>query len=146
MIASRLGILRELRGSQERLLFVQVLGGASVVPVLMRLPLPTVERMLTARRRSRAGRGLAPERVAAVVDLAQRFGHPVVRAGCLTRGVSLFWLLRDPGRDGGLRLCFGLGGARDGFGGHCWLERDQRPYLERVDVRLRFPVQFAIPR
>jgi hypothetical protein len=59
--------------------------------------------------------------------------------------VILFWLLRDPGQDGGLRLCFGLGGERDGFSGHCWLERERFPYLERVDPRVRFPELYAIP-
>jgi hypothetical protein len=134
-----------LQGFRERLLLVAVLAVAPAVPLLMRLPLPKVERLLTARRprRMRSRRRLPAERVAAVVEAAQALAHPMVRRGCLTRGISLFWLLRD--RDGDLRLCFGMGGPNDGNFGHCWLERGGEPHLERVDPRSRFPEQCSIP-
>jgi hypothetical protein len=136
-----------LHGAGERVLLLAVLVAAPAVPLLMRLPLPAVERLLTARRPRgpRRGRRLPAERVAAVVEAAQALAHPVVRRGCLTRGVSLFWLLRDRDRDGDLRLCFGIGGPADDFSGHCWLERDGELHLERVDPRARFPKQYTIP-
>jgi hypothetical protein len=137
--ADRVRALRRLRGARESLLLVGVLVVAPVVPALMRLPVPVVDRVLR-RTRPPGRRRLSEERVAAVVEIAQQFAHPVVRRGCLTRGVSLFWLL-----GGDLRLCFGIGGAADDFSGHCWLERDGEPFLEKVDPRERFPTQFALP-
>ncbi len=137
--AERVRALRRLHGARESLLLAGVLVMAPVVPALMRLPMPTVDRLLR-RTRPRSPRRLSDERVAAVVEVAQQFAHPVVRRGCLTRGVSLFWLL-----GGDLRLCFGIGGADDDFSGHCWLERDGEPHLEKVDPRERFPPQFELP-
>jgi Transglutaminase-like superfamily len=140
-LISRLRALRRLRGS-ELPVFVRVLTLSPLCPLLLHLPLPVVSWAVT-RRRGRRGRGLEPQRAAAVVETAQAFAHPLVRRGCLTRGLSLFWLLNDPADD--MRICFGLGGPADGFAGHCWLERGGEPYLERVDPRERFPEQFAIP-
>lgn len=137
--AERVRALRRVRGPRETLLLAGVLVAAPVVPALMRLPIPAVDRVLRARRR-RVPRSLPDERVAMVVETAQFFAHPIVRRGCVTRGVSLYWLL-----GGDLRLCFGIGGAADDFYGHCWLERDGEPYLEKADPRERFPPQFALP-
>ncbi len=86
---------------------------------------------------------MEPESLADVVEAAQAFAHPIVRRGCLTRGLSLFWLVED--RVGELRLCFGIGGPADDFYGHCWLERKGVPFLEKVDPRERFPAQLALP-
>jgi hypothetical protein len=138
----RLGALRRLRGRRELWLFVRVLAVAPFVPLVLRLPLPIVD-WICAKGRRPMRRRLEPERVAAVVAAAQRFAHPVVRRGCLTRGLTLYWLLAEP--TGELRLCFGLGGPADDFAGHCWIERAGEPYLEKEDPRQRFPEQFAIP-
>ena len=76
--------------------------------------------------------------------LAPRVGHPFVRGGCLTRGVTLFWFLRRAGVD--VELCFGLDPADgDGTDGHCWLVRDGQPFLERADPRPRFAEIFRLP-
>jgi hypothetical protein len=141
-LRSRLRALAALRGWRELWLFVRVLIVAPFVPLVLRLPLPVVDWIVTRARRPVA-RGLAPQRVAAVVGAAQTFAHPVVRRGCLTRGLTLYWLLPEPGSE--LRLCFGLGGPADDFAGHCWIERAGEPYLEKEDPRQRFPEQFAIP-
>ncbi len=119
---------------REALLLARVLVLAPLVPLLMRLPLPVVDRLLRRKRSTR----IEDARAAALVERAQRHAHPLVRRGCLTRGVTLFWLLDD------VRLCFGLGGPADDFG-HCWLERDGAPYLERVDPRERFPALLSLP-
>jgi Transglutaminase-like superfamily len=138
----RLAPLRRLRGRRELWLFVRVLAVAPFFQLLLRLPLPVVDQIIAKMRRP-APQGLEPQRVAAVVGAAQTFAHPVVRHGCLTRGLTLYWLLAEPSSD--LRLCFGLGGPADDFTGHCWIERAGEPYLETEDPRERFPEQFAIP-
>ena len=137
----RLRALRVLHGPRELALLGQVLVAAPWVPLLMRRPLPQVDRALRRARRPRTR--LADERVAAVVEAAQGLAHPLVRRGCLTRGVSLFWLLGEGGDR--LRLCFGIGGPADDFFGHCWLEHAGSPRLEREDPRTRFPAQVVLP-
>jgi hypothetical protein len=134
-----LGALRRLRGREEAVRLAGVCAVAPWVPLLMRLSLPRQARVLArvAARRPGAGAGrVGPERTAELVDAAQSCLHPVVRRGCLTRGVTLFWLLRRDGLD--VELCFGVGGAADGFYGHCWLEAAGTPILEETDPRGRF--------
>lgn len=137
-----MGALRRLRGAAEVRAFTRLLLVAPLFPALLRLPLPLVSRILI-RCRWPLRPGIEPQRVAAVVEAAQVFAHPLVRRGCLTRGLSLFWLL--PGDSAELRVCFGLGDTADDFAGHCWLERAGVPYLEKVDPRPRFAEQFTIP-
>jgi hypothetical protein len=70
------------------------------------------------------------------VDAIIRRGHPVVRPGCLTRGVTLYYALRRCGVP--VNLCFGVGPDQGAMAGHCWLDLDGRPVLERVDPRSKF--------
>jgi hypothetical protein len=143
-LPSRARALGELHGLREVLLFAYIAAFASSVPLLMRLPLPRLAALLNrppARRRPSAA---AAQRLEALVALAPRVGHPVVRPGCLTRGVTLFWFLRRAGID--VELCFGLDPADgDAADGHCWLVRDGRPFLEGADPRWRFAEIFRMP-
>lgn len=143
-LPSRARALGELRGVRDVLLFACVAAFAAGVPLLMRLPLPRLAALLArppARRRpSRA----AVARLDALVALAPRVAHPVVRRGCLTRGVTLFWFLRRAGVD--VELCFGVDPAPGADAdGHCWLVRDGRPFLEHADPRVRFAETFRLP-
>lgn len=130
--------LRQLRGPRELVLFACVSAFACAVPLLMRLPLPRV-RALIARSPGRRAT-VAPERLARLVELAPQVSHPLVRTGCLPRGVTLFWFLRRAGFD--VELRFGLDPA--GADGHCWLALDGEPYLERVEVS-RFTELYRLP-
>jgi hypothetical protein len=70
----------------------------------------------------------------------------MVRTGCLTRGVTLFWYLRRAGLD--VELRFGVDPAEQSGGeadGHCWLALDGEPFLERVDPRTRFTELYRLP-
>ena len=62
-----------------------------------------------------------------------RVGRPFVSSGCLTRGLTLYYFLRRLGIP--VSLVFGAGQVGGRFAAHCWLERDQEPYLEAVDPR-----------
>lgn len=76
---------------------------------------------------------------AAARDLAHRIdrwlraGWPLVRRGCLTRGITQYRFLRRAGFDVSLR--FGLGEVNGKFEGHCWLVQDGQPFLEKRDPR-----------
>ena len=79
-----------------------------------------------------------------LVESVLLLGRPLVQPGCLTRGVTLHYFLRRAGVD--VRLCFGIGHP-DGkkIAGHCWLEVDRRPFLERCDPRAVFVETYRIP-
>jgi len=117
------------------LLAARVLLVAAAVPALMRLPLSRLERLLEPCRPRRASeQELA--RLAERVERVLSLGPPLVRSGCLTRGVTLYYFLRRAGAD--VALAFGIAGPDDDFVGHCWLVRGGRPFLEAADPAPRF--------
>jgi hypothetical protein len=130
-------------------MFVRVGSFAATVPLLMRLPLPRIAAFLTRPPR-RSGKRRPPpseaevQRLERVVSLAPRIAHPLVRYGCLTRGVTLFWFLRRAGVD--VELRFGLDADDpDAVDGHCWLALHGEPFLERRDPRPRFAELYRLP-
>jgi hypothetical protein len=139
---ARIRALGELRGPREAALFAYVSAFAATVPLLMRLPLPRAARLLVRTPAARRD-SVSPERIAALVSIAHRALHPVVRDGCLTRGVTLFWFLRRSGVD--VELRFGLDPSGAEADGHCWLALSGEPYLEKVDPRPRFAETYRLP-
>ena len=143
-LPSRLRALGELRSAKELLLLARLGMFAATVPLLMRLPLPRVAALLSRPPRRPRPSTAEIERLAQLVALAPRVARPLVRPGCLTRGVTLFWYLRRAGLD--VELRFGLdaltGTETDG---HCWLSLDGEPFLEKRDPRPRFTVLYRLP-
>ena len=110
----------------------------------MRLPLPRVAALLTRPPRPSQPSPDDVERLERLIDFAPRVARPLVRPGCLTRGVTLFWFLRRAGLD--VELRFGLDAAPDSASdGHCWLSLDGEPFLEKVDPRPRFAELYRLP-
>ena len=119
---------------------------AAAVPLLMRLPLPRVAALLSRSRRRTTRRASAAEveRLERLVAISPRVAGPLVRPGCLTRGVTLFWFLRRAGLD--VELRFGLDPRdRQSSDGHCWLALDGEPFLEKRDPRPRFAELYRLP-
>jgi len=89
------------------------------------------------------------------IDRLRRAGRPLVRSGCLTRGITLYYFLRRAGAPA--NLCFGIGdgiGAAidgeasapgDGFGGHCWVELGGEPVAEARDPRPLYAEMLRVP-
>lgn len=145
-VRSRLGALRQLSGPQEFFLLARVSVFAAAVPLLMRLPLPRAAALLTRapRRRGRLASPAEIERLERLVAIAPRVARPLVRPGCLTRGVTLFWFLRRAGL--GVELRFGLDPREENStDGHCWLSLDGEPFLEKRDPRPRFAELYRLP-
>jgi hypothetical protein len=111
---------------------------AVAVPLVMRAGLPRAQRWLEPRRTPQAA--ATPDdsvgQYGRWVDGIIRRGGPVVRSGCLTRGVTGYYGLRHAGVD--VSLCFGMGMVRGAMEGHCWLELAGRPVLEPDDPRSVF--------
>lgn len=142
-MSKRLDVLRGLRGPGDAALFARVFLFATVVPLVLRLPLRTQERLLEPRRvRVRVDLNRA-ERVIAHTESAIAMGEPVVRRGCLTRGYTRYFFLRRAGLD--VSLDFGMGTVNGRFEGHCWLVREGAPYLEKVDPRPVFARTYSFP-
>jgi Transglutaminase-like superfamily len=127
----------------EMLLSLRVLLVAVSVPLITRLPLARQEALLEPRRPQPPD----PEREAwlvANVDRLLAAGHPAVRPGCLTRGLTHYFFLRRAGVD--VQLRYGLGTPVGESEGHCWLVRDGEPFLESVDPRGQYVETYSIPR
>ncbi|HEX6106796.1 MAG TPA: lasso peptide biosynthesis B2 protein [Gemmatimonadales bacterium] len=122
------------------MLRLRVLLFAALVPLLVRLPLPVVER-LVRRRGAPPARTADSDRIVRYVEHA--VGLPGIRRSCLTRGVTLYYFLTRAGVD--VSLCFGVGTLDGVMGAHCWLVKDGEPYLERGDVPFPFVPMHVIP-
>jgi Transglutaminase-like superfamily len=120
---------------------------ALLAPALARLPLNRLEYVLEPRRPRRGleehEADVATARVVRAVDRVMRRGRPLIRSGCLTRGITRFLLLRRAGVD--VSLCFGVGVVDGAFVAHCWLDRAGCPILETADPRGVFPEVARIP-
>ena len=139
-LADRLALLRSVRGPGEAVLLVRAVVVALAVPLLLRLPLSWVARVLEPRRARDERHEI--DRIVAVVDQALRLGRPLVREHCLTRGATLYHLLRRAGYEVDLR--FGVGRVDQEIVGHCWLSRDGEPLFEKTDPRLTFTETYIV--
>ena len=109
---------------------------AVAAPWLVRAGLPRLQRWIEPAPTAPAHRPAPTSRLhrgsdGAWVDAIIRRGHPIVRPGCLTRGVTLYYALRRAGDD--VALCFGVGSDDGEIAGHCWLDKAGQPLLERTD-------------
>src|ERR1700759_4635439 len=120
----RLRIVHDVYVRGEVPLFVQSFCVAVATPLLMRLPLSRVESLIERAAAWSRTPANDPHEVAGTVLRMLQTGRPIVRTGCLTRGLSLYYSLRRAGVD--VSLAFGLGRVEggDGFEGHCWLVLD----------------------
>lgn len=146
-LSRRWGILRRLRGAGDWWLFLRALGFAAVVPLLMRLPLPRLGTWLERRIASHpapVATSDGHDQIIRVVRGAIAFGSPLISGRCLTRGLTLFYFLRRAGVD--LVLEFGVKLGQPEFSGHCWLVKDEQPFLERGDPRRNFITMYRLPQ
>ena len=126
----RFGGLHKLQAPGDALLLLRIYLFAASVPLLSRMPLPTLLPRLDTRLATDASH--RPERAQKVVSYTEAVLRraPLARRDCLPRGLTLFYFLRRAGVD--VALCFGTGSPEGDFAGHCWLVRDGEPYLEKA--------------
>ena len=142
-LRNRLRPLQLVRSPGDLLLLLQLTGFALAVPILLRLRLATLSRLLEPRRRPQ---GADPERVRQIVALVSAVlwaGRPVTRVSCLPRGLTHYFFLRRVGLD--VSLAFGMGREGETYAGHCWLVVEGEPFLEREDPRLRYGELYRLP-
>jgi hypothetical protein len=124
------------------LLALRVVLFAIAVPAIVRLPLGRQAALLQPRRRVRLDRAQAAWLIRRTDTLLAR-GRPLIKPGCLTRGLTLFYFLRRAGLD--VRLQYGMGRIDGEMRGHCWLVLDGAPLLEKVDPDRLFVPTYSIP-
>jgi hypothetical protein len=120
------------RSISDVFLFFQVLCFAAAVPLLLRLKLSRVQALLEPKNPPPEERDRV-EQITVYVEMAMRQGRPLVRPGCLTRGVTRYFFFRRDGMD--VSLCFGMGQVDGKYVGHCWLVKDGVPFMETRDPR-----------
>jgi hypothetical protein len=125
-------------------LFLRVFMFAAAVPYIMRLKLSRVAAILERGSELRSCDPDQIQKIAAYVDTSIQRGRPLVRAGCLTLGLTRYYFFRRAGMD--LSLHFGMGqiGTEREFVGHCWLSKQGEPYLEREDPRPLYIEMYCI--
>jgi hypothetical protein len=129
------------RSIPDVFLFFQVLFFAAAVPFLLRLKLARVKALLEPRIPSSAERNRVSQ-ITEYVEMSIRKGRPLVRPGCLTRGVTRYYFFRRDGMD--VSLCFGIGQVKKEFVGHCWLVKDGVPFMEARDPRPLYAEMYRI--
>ena len=117
------------------LLSLRILLFAAAVPVLLRRrPLADLPRSLEPRRPPRGEPTAARvEDLVARVDRVLRAAWPLVRRGCMTRGLTRYRFLRERGAD--VALLFGVRVGGDAPDGHCWIVYRGEPLAEPRDPR-----------
>ena len=123
------------RSFPEGLLLLQIYLFVITVPVLLRLKLTRLAGLLEPRRMPPPDEARA-NAVIAATERVLGSGRPLVRPGCLTRGLTLFYFLRRAGVD--VALLFGVGEGDGKPAGHCWIVKGGEPFLESRDPRPHF--------
>jgi hypothetical protein len=77
------------------------------------------------------------------VDHLLAAARPLVRSGCLVRGLTLYRVLRRAGAEVSLR--FGIGPMEGRMAAHCWIVYQGEPLAEPRDPRPLFAETWSIP-
>jgi Transglutaminase-like superfamily len=137
----------QLRRTPPVSLLLRLTAVAATAPQLARLGLPRLQRFLEPRSSSGAIDPSEPvliEEYGRWVDAIVRRGQPLVRTGCLTRGITLYYGLRRAGLD--VSLCFGMGSDAGNPVGHCWIELECTPLLESSEPTPKFTTVARLSR
>ena len=132
--------------SAKAVLFVRVFLLAAAVPFLLRLKIARVAAILEPGREPHTVDPDLVKRILAYVEMVIQRGRPLIRPGCLTRGLTHYYFLRRAGLDVSLHFGMGHVGNRKEFVGHCWLVRQGEPYLEKEDPRSLYTEMYHISR
>lgn len=139
MAEGRWEILQKYFEARQLWLLVRVLCFGTIMPALKRLGWVRLQSLLERRFPDLGETGplSAPGRhILQGIDDAFDLGRPFICGACLCRGLSRYYFLRRAGID--VALCFGIP-LRDHVvsagPGHCWLEYQGKPILEKKDPR-----------
>lgn len=142
--ADRVRAFGRLDGPLDLGLILRILIYAAALPLLTRTKLTSWERFAGQRRMGRPAESSgAEQKIVHYVDTVLLSFRPLVREGCLVRGLTLYHFLREAGVD--VSLSFGVGRVDGSFKGHCWLVKDGGPFLEPDRPDLIYTETFQLP-
>jgi hypothetical protein len=128
------------------MLSIRIVLFGAVVPLLLRkVSLPRLAERLEPRRHPTPLADLAgAEALVRRIDRLLWRAWPLVRRGCLVRGVTRYRFLRQAGFDA--VLCFGMGRleADSRLMGHCWIEQGGRALAEPREPRPLYKEMFRV--
>jgi hypothetical protein len=130
----------------KAVLFLRVFLFAAAVPFLLRLKIARVAAVLEPGQEPHAVDPDLVKKILAYVESVIQRGRPLIRPGCLTRGLTRYYFLRRAGLDVSLHFGMSHAGNRKEFVGHCWLVRQGQPYLEKEDPRPLYVEMYHISR
>src|SRR5215472_13661760 len=133
--ANKLHRLDAFRGPGDAWLLARIVVVASLVPLVMRLSLERVRELVEPRTPARPVARDEEQHVLDLVNLVLDGLKPVLRPNCQTRAITRYYFLRRAGLS--LAIAFGIARSPKVVG-HCWLVRDDQPYLEARDPRSVF--------
>lgn len=142
-IAKRAAVLKQIKNPGDVLLAIQVVTVAAIVPLITRLPLDTLSRIITPRSVPQAVDPRRVTQLTALIPAVLHAGCPFLRTHCLPRGLVLYYFLRRAGLE--VELCFGMGASKGEYSGHCWLSSQGSPYLENGDPTPRYVEFYRFP-
>lgn len=119
----------------DAILPLQIFLFATAVPLLMRIPIRKLERLVAYQHQYTSP---SHRKVASILHWTAvycRYARPLIPRLCLTRGLTHYYFLRRAGMEVDLVFGIGMQGSREG---HCWLVLEGRPYLEKIDPRKLF--------
>lgn len=114
-----------------------------LTPLLLRLNLKRLLPLIDVRTSRPARAHTYALRLEQLVDGALAGLRPLFGSYCLSRGLTLFFFLRRAGF--APTLHFGMGKVDGNFSGHCWLELEGKPFLEKTPPTLFRSVYTYVP-
>jgi Transglutaminase-like superfamily len=142
--AERVQPLGRLNKPRDLRLLMRILVFAIAVPVRTRAKPASWDQFAGGERRGAEPVSAdAVEQTAHYVDAVLVTFSPLVRPGCLVRGLTMYHFLREAGVD--VSLSFGVGRLGEDFTGHCWLVKDGAPFLETGQPDRDYIETFRLP-
>jgi hypothetical protein len=142
-ISRRIDIIRNLFEREYGFLYFQIFCFVLVTPLLLKLRLPRLRKLLRSRKPPAK---LDIDRIEYIInstDKILQIGWPVVQKRCFPRGLTLYYFLNREGYHVG--LYFGAEKIDDILSGHCWLVKDGEPFSELEDPRTNFKEIYHFP-
>ena len=141
---TRAALVDELWRPSNALLFMRILGLIVLSPVLLRLSLPRLFRLLEPKSTGKTPARPRQERIVRYTEALLSHRGPLPRRSCLRRAITLYYFLSREGAQ--LEVCFGVAPSNGNLDGHCWLVRDGEPFLESGDPLATFTPMYTFPQ
>jgi hypothetical protein len=142
-IKKRLDILGKISRPLDVILMLRIFAFYIFInPILLKVNLSRLKTFLEPQFSPTLPDQAKTGRTIEYIDAIVKVGKPLIPSRCFTRGTMMFYFLRRAGLR--VDLVFGVEKTSDAFTGHCWLLKDEAPYLEANDPRKFYTPMYTI--